>query len=700
LPSRADLEAFFNPQSVAVLGRVDRSADAAGLLEPIRARYGCEQVYLVHPAGGEVDGVTIYPSVLDIPGPVTLAIVNIGPAAVPGAVDECGRKGIAYVLVFTAGFSEVGPEGASLERQLAETAGKYGVRIFGPNTNTNAFERMPEIANLRGGKIGLVTQSGHQGRPVVQGALFGVGFSRWVPTGNEVDLEAADFIEYFAGDPETAVIAGYFEGFKDPAKLRRALGAAADAGKPVVALKIGSTTAGQRMASSHTGHLTGSDAVIDGLFAQYAVTRVRDLDELLDTSALFAKLPAGTGTGTRVGLYSISGGSGTLMAEIAEAAGVEVPTLTAATQAAMRELLPDYLTVSNPVDNGGSFLLTAPIRNRFRLLTLLAEDPNIDVVVVGLTGAVGEMTDNLAADIRALADTLPVPIVATWNSYKTDEQGFRDLVASGIPLFRSFRGCFSALHAWGEYGRRAASFRHRKASAPTELSPEIHRILSRDGALSTDDSGQLLDAFAIPRPHDVVATTPEAAALAADGFGYPVVLKVVSPDIPHKSDLGLVHVGLTCAEDVCAAARELLQTAVRRAPEARIDGILVQQQAPAGIEMIVGVTRDPVLGAAVTVGTGGIFAEVLRDVATRPLPLDRDDAREMVTGLRGYALLDGARGRPKGDLEALLDVIESVARLAEAAGSRLSELDLNPVVVTPQGAVAVDSLVIITDLTA
>ena len=383
---------------------------------------------------------------------MTLAIVSVGAAIVPTVIDECGRKGISYALVFSAGFSEVGAGGRRTRAPARlPIARSHGMRIFGPNTNTNAFERMPAIPGLRGGKIGLVTQSGHQGRPVVQGSNFGIGFSRWVPTGNEVDLEAADFIEYFAGDPETAVIAGYFEGFKSPQKLRRALDVAARAGKPVVALKIGSTSAGQRMASSHTGHLTGSDAVVDGLFAQYAVTRVRDLDELLDTAALFAKLPAGTGS--RVGLYSISGGSGTLMAEMAEAAGLAVPQLTAQTQAAMRELLPDYLTVSNPVDNGGTFLLTAPAEERHRLLTLLASDPNVDVVVVGLTGAVGDMTDNLAADIRALADVLPVPLIATWNSYKTDEPGFADLVASGVPLFRSFRNCFGALRAWQERSR-------------------------------------------------------------------------------------------------------------------------------------------------------------------------------------------------------------------------------------------------------
>ncbi len=691
---RSDLDAFFFPASVAIVGRLDRSSSAAQLLDPIRARYGCDRVYFVHPAGGDVDGVTIYPSVLDIPEPVTLAVVSVGAAVVPGVIDECGRKGISYALVFSAGFSEVGPAGAELERQLASVARTHGVRLFGPNTNTNAFERMPEISGLRGGKIGLVTQSGHQGRPIVQGSRFGIGFSRWVPTGNEVDLDAADFIEYFAGDPETAVIAGYFEGFKSPQKLRRALDAAARAGKPVVALKIGSTSAGQRMASSHTGHLTGSDAVVDGLFAQYAVTRVRDLDELLDTAALFAKLPAGTGS--RVGLYSISGGSGTLMAELAESAGLEVPQLTEQTQTAMRELLPAYLTVANPVDNGGTFLLTAPVEDRHLLLKLLASDPQIDVVVVGLTGAVGQMTDNLAADIRALADVLPVPLITTWNSYQTDEPGFDDLVASGVPLFRSFRNCFGALRAWQQRSIRAASYRQRRSNH-VDLDPQSSAAkgLSAAGTLDAAASRALLEAFGVPLPREALAVNTEVAAKAAADIGFPVVLKVASADIPHKSDLGLVRVGIASTSQALAAATELLARAESLAPEASIDGVLVQQQIEGGVEMIVGVVSDPVLGPAVTVGTGGIFAEVLRDTATRPLPLDRQDAREMVNGLRGLALLEGVRGQPAADVEALLDVIEAVARLASTAGPRLLELDLNPVVVTDVSAYAVDSLIVL-----
>ncbi|HUI04386.1 MAG TPA: CoA-binding protein, partial [Acidimicrobiales bacterium] len=287
---RRDLEEFFHPKAVALVGSVNRSAKPERLRAGYAERWG-DRWYLVNAKGGSIGDIPVYEHVTDIPGEVTLAVVNVGTKLVARTVEECGKHGVPYVLIFTAGFSEVGPAGAALEREVGEVARRFGIRVFGPNTNTNAFEVLPEPPTRRGGRIGLVTQSGHQGRPLVQGTEFGVAFSRWVPTGNELDLEAADFIEYFAHDDDTAVIAGYFEGFKDPPKLRRALEAANAQGKPVVALKMGSTEAGTRMASSHTGHLAGSDAVVEGLFAQYGVVRVRDLDELLETAALFAKLP-------------------------------------------------------------------------------------------------------------------------------------------------------------------------------------------------------------------------------------------------------------------------------------------------------------------------------------------------------------------------------------------------------------------------
>ena len=691
---RADLEQFFHPDGVAVLGRVPSSADPADVLRGYRARYG-ERVYLVHPGGGRLGDVAVYRSVLDIPDPVGLAVLNVGTDRVAGALEECGRKGIPYALVFTAGFSEVGAEGAAKERGIAEVARRCGIRLFGPNTNTNAFEPMPAVASRRGGKIGLLTQSGHQGRPVVQGSLFGVAFSRWVPTGNEADLEMADFLEYFAYDDDTSVIAAYVEGFKNPDALRRALHAANDSAKPVVMLKIGSTSAGARMASSHTGHLTGSDAVVDGLFAQHAVTRVRDLDELLETAALFAKPPAGCGRG--VCLYSISGGSGTLMAEVAEAAGLSLPALSEETQARLHQFLPDYLTVANPVDNGGQFLVSASGADRLAVLDAMAGDPAVDVLVIGITGALGTMTDNFGADILEFAGRSPVPVVVTWNSFKTDEQGFADVVRSGVPLFRSFRNCFAALAAYYAYQEGSTRFRVRPEPVPApSLAAEI---LGRapTGPLDAASARMVLEAAGIPVPAEAVVTGATEAAKAAEGMGFPVAMKIASPDFPHKSEAGLVRLAVNDVEATEAAYHELMAAATRADPSARVDGVLVQQMMGEGIEMIVGAVRDPVLGPAVMVGTGGIFAEVLRDTSVRPLPIDEDDVREMVRSLRCFPLLDGARGRPRADVEGLVGVVMAVARLAAGAGDGLAELDLNPVLVSPDGAVALDSLIVVAD---
>ncbi|HTZ09247.1 MAG TPA: acetate--CoA ligase family protein, partial [Acidimicrobiales bacterium] len=526
------------------------------------------------------------------------------------------------------------------------------------------------------------------------GTEFGVAFSRWVPTGNELDLEAADFIEYCAYDPDTAVIAGYFEGFKDPAKLRRALEAANAQGKPVVALKMGATAAGTRMASSHTGHLAGSDAVVEGLFAQYGVVRVRDLDELLETAALFAKLPPGTGG--RACLYSISGGSGTLMAEVAESAGVPVPELTPATRRALREIIPDYLTVANPVDNGAQFLVTAPVEQRRAVFDLVAADPNVDVVVIGLTGALGRLTDRFAEDIVAVIDDLPKPMVVTWNSFKTDEKGFATLVGAGVPIVRSFRNCFGALRAFARYQAAARTFRSRKASTP-RLPAEARALLegAGPGPLGAGATRRLLETFGVPLADEALARSAAEAGRLAAGMGFPVVMKIASPDFPHKSDAGLVRLAVGSAAEAGAVHDELVERARAARPDARIEGVQIQEQVEGGTEMIVGVTHDPVFGPAVLVGTGGVFAEILADVAVRPLPLDRRDAEEMVRSLRGFPLLAGARGRPRLDVKALVDVVLAVARLAGGCGGRLAELDLNPVVVRPAGAVAVDALVVV-----
>ena len=689
---RADLEEFFHPDGVVVIGGIDRTQTEEALRAAMDSRWGSGNWHLVNPKGGSIGSVPIYETVADVPEPVTLAVISTPPAVCARVVDECGAVGVRFAIVFSSGFSEVGPQGAALEAELGEAGRRNKIRIFGPNTNTNAFEPVPEVPGLRGGKIGVVTQSGHNGRPIVQGVHFGIGFSRQVPCGNEVDLEVSDFIEYFAYDDDTAVIAGYIEGFRSADKLRTALEAANAQGKPVVLLKIGATDAGSRMASSHTGHLTGSDEVIDGLFEQYGVVRVRDLDELLETAALFAKLGPDVAEGA--GLYSISGGSSTLMAEAAELAGVVAPPLAEETQEKLHRHIPGYLAVSNPVDNGGTFITTQPAEIRRQVIRDICDDAAVGYTVVGITGAVASMTDPLGDDILALVEEVDKPIIATWNSFKVDELGFDRLVESGVPLFRSFRGCFAALAAYHRYQRHQAAFRVRPP-LPGAL-PEAARPAL--GA-SPPDTGAVLRSFGLPLvASEVAATSGDAREVAAE-IGLPVAVKIASDDFLHKSDAGLVELGVDSLDKVDQAAQAVLDRARAANPDAAIDGVEVQQMVTGGTEMIVGVTRDPTLGPAVMVGTGGVFTEILADTAVRPLPLDEADAYEMVRSLKGFSLLDGARGRPPADVDALVQVVMATATLAAALGDRLAELDLNPVVVLDRGrgAVIVDHLMILAD---
>jgi acyl-CoA synthetase (NDP forming) len=655
------------------------------------ARYGDVPIYIVNPAGGEADGVPVVKSVLDLPDEIDLVVVRVGPRHAAKVIEDCGRRGIRQALVFTDGYAEVSAEGAALERELADTIRRSGVRVIGPNTNDNAFERYPRPANHRGGAIAMITQSGANGRSVVEGVAMGASFYRWVTTGNEVDLEVADFIHHFAGLAEVSAIALYVEGFKSAAKLKLALERALEAGKPVIAIKMGSTARGARAAASHTGHLAGADAVVNGLFRQYGVARVDDVDELLETANLFSKLPLDVGS--RCAFYTISGGTAALMAEAADANGVATPELPAALQEAIHAHVPRNMNVANPIDNGGVFVMSSPPEIRREVIDLVASHDEIDMLVFGLNAAYGPLSDRMAADLLAWSPDGPKPVAAVWTSVIIDTQGYRDLVASGAPIFRSFRKCMKAIAARGRYLAARQGFQRRIAAAPP-LSPAAEAALGRGGMLSAKDASALLTEAGVTLARERLAGDPQAAAVAAAEFGFPVVLKLMSPDIPHKTDHGLVKLGVGSAEEAARVAADLLDRGRALAGASRVDGVLVQEQVQGGVEMIIGLTIDPQLGPALTIGAGGVYAEVLKDVATAPLPVNARDIREMIASLRLAPLLDGVRGAPAADKEGLVDLALRIAALGLAARGRLVELDLNPVLVQPNRVVAVDALVV------
>jgi acyl-CoA synthetase (NDP forming) len=691
-----DLDRFLHPRTVAVIGASDASRKPntamTRKLKTWADRHGAT-FFPVHPKYDTVAGERCYPTIFDVPGDIDLAVILTGKAV--DSFEEVLQRKAAFAVIFAAGFSEAGVEGEHLEARLAELVHAGDTRLLGPNTNLNAFEDFRE--DLAGPSIALITQSGHQGRPVFQGQELGIRLTHWAPTGNEVDLEFADFARHFADEPAVGVIAAYIEGFKDGRTLMLAADHAARRRKPIVAVKVGRTDEGRSMAQAHTGHLTGSDAVTSAVFRQFGVTRAEGLDDLLETSAAFARTrpPAGDG----VCIYAISGGTGAHMADMAAAAGLRLPPLSGATQAALHDgLIPTYLRVSNPVDCGGPPV--ADERGR-KILDLLVADPAVDVLVVPITGAVAMFSEPFTRDLVAVAATTDKPVFVVWGAPAgTDDTYYRQLLDGGLPVFRTFANCVKAVTAYLDYWRFVERYRSPfddVASEPLPAATTAQALLAdvgTGGSLSEHRSKQLVEAYGVAVTRDVLCDNADAAVEAAETIGLPVVMKVSSPDLLHKSDLGLVRIGIDSADAVRATYHELVGAARDATEGARIEGVLVCETAGEGIEMVVGISHDELFGPVVMVGSGGIFLEIFEDVSFRVPPFSREEAARMVRELKGFPLLEGARGAPPADVDAFVDVVMKVQRLALDLAGDLGELDINPLRVSPIGAVALDALAV------
>ncbi|HZQ83975.1 MAG TPA: acetate--CoA ligase family protein, partial [Acidimicrobiales bacterium] len=550
-----DLDRFFRPKRIVVIGASDTNRRPhTAMWRKLRrwAEANGAEAIPVNPTRDEVEGVRCYHTIFDVPGDIDLAAIVVGDV-LPAVRDVIERK-VAFAVIFAAGFNEVGDDGERLQAELEALIRTGDTRFMGPNTNLNAFEVYD--ADRPGRPLALITQSGHQGRPIYQAHEdLHVAMSHWAPTGNEADLEFADFAAYFADQPDTGVIAAYVEGFKDGRTLMLAADHAAQRKVPIVAVKVGRTDEGRSMAKAHTGHLTGSDAVVSSVFRQYGVQRVDGLDQLLDVSAALArtKPPSDAalrrlkrGAGGRVCVYSISGGTGAHMADMVAAAGLELPSLTKQSQVDLHTWIPPYLRVSNPVDNGG-----APVRDWRgpKIIETMLADPNVDLLLCPITGALPSMGNKLCEDLVAAAATTDKPIFVVWGSPVGTEEAYTStLLNSTVPTFRTFTNAVMAAKAYfdhhGFVAAYSSGFAH-PARRPSPAQAKAERILAPKGktfapgsALSEQDSKALLRAYDIAVPKERVVGSAADAAKAAKRIGFPVVIKIVSPDILHKSDLG------------------------------------------------------------------------------------------------------------------------------------------------------------------
>jgi len=694
----AHLDRFFHPTSVAVVGASDEEGRPnTGITRQLHRwaeRMGAT-FFPVHPKRAAVFGIPCVRSVGDLPDGVdVLAFVVSDPV---DAIRQAAGKGFGFAVVFTAGFAELGADGRRAQAALAAEVRATGMRLLGPNTNLNAFEQFR--TDLDGPAVALISQSGHQGRPIFQTQELGVRLAYWAPTGNEGDLEVADFIGYFADQDEVGAVAAYVEGFKDGRTLLLAADHAASRRVPVVMVKVGRTEEGRSMAGSHTGKLAGADAVAGAALRQSGILRVEGLDELADTAMLLARAKPPTTDG--VVITSISGGTGAHMADVCASRGLRLPQLSQATQDQLHEWIPSYLRVSNPVDNGGH-----PVgdwRGR-KILDTLVADPDVGVLVAPITGAFAPMSDQLAQDLVDVAETTDKPVCVIWGSPVGTEAAYRDILLGSrrIAVFRTFANCATAIRAYFDHHDFLERYRSPFAgpSAAPSATPSAARAVTegvlaeRTGPLSEWDSGRVLNAYGIRTPAARLCTSADDAVAAADEIGYPVVVKACGATIAHKSDAGLVRLGVADAAGVAAAYADLMARA-----GGAIDGVIVAEMVRGGVETVVGLSQDPVFGPTVMVGLGGIMVEVLGDVAFRVPPFDRDEARRMLAELKGYPLLTGVRGRPPADVEALLDAVMAVQAIGMELAGTVAEVDVNPLLVLEegQGAVALDALVITGD---
>ncbi|MEV5145445.1 acetate--CoA ligase family protein [Streptomyces sp. NPDC052727] len=688
-----DLNRFFRPESVAVIGASDAEGRPnTGITRQLldwAGRVGA-RVYPVHPTRPSVFGLPCAASVAELPEQVDLAVLLVAdPLPLIGELAEAKVK---FAVAFASGFAETGQAGAEAQQRLSEAVRRSGLRLLGPNTNLNAFERFRD--DLTGPAIALITQSGHQGRPVFALQELGIRLSHWAPTGNEADLETADFLSWFAEQPEVGAIAAYVEGLKDGRAFLLAADRAARRKVPVVAVKVGRTEAGARTAASHTGKLTGADDVVDAAMRQYGVIRVDALDELQDTAALLAR--ARTPRADGVAIYSISGGTGAHVADLAAGAGLRLPRLSPEKQAELHQWIPEYLSVANPVDNGGH-----PVGDRRgrKIIDALLADPAVGVLICPVTGPFPPLSDRLVQDLVEAAEETDKLVCVVWGSPAGTEPAYRDVLlgSSRVATFRTVRNCLTAVRAWLGHHRFVTDYRSPFDTAPRTPSPSFRKaeaLMQPGRQLSEHAAKQLLRAYGVRVPREQLVTSAAAAVRAAGQVGYPVVMKASGAQIAHKTELGLVKIGLTSASQVRDAYREL--TDIARYEGVGLDGVLVCQMVEQGVEMVAGITHDELFGPTVTVGLGGILVEVLHDTAVRVPPFGEDQARAMLTELRGRALLDGVRGRPPADVDALVEVVLRVQRMALELGSHIAELDINPLMVLPrgQGAVALDALVV------
>ncbi len=690
------LAGLFEPRSVAIIGASSDPAKPGGRpLRFLRASGFAGEVYPVNARAEQIQGYPAYASLADIPHPVEHAIVIVPATACRAAIEECAAKGVRFVQVFSSGFGEAGPEGVAAQDQLRDICRAHGMRMLGPNclgvvsvrnrffaTFSTALEALDPMP----GAVAVVTQSGAFGSCAYSMAIQrGLGLSRIVATGNEADLDVAQCIEFLAEDAETSVICAAIEGCGDGDRLRQALYRCAQRGKPVVMIKVGSSEAGMAAAATHTGSLAGDDAVFDAVFAECGAWRAHSIEEMLDIAehCVCNAAPANR----RAHIATLSGGIGVLMADVAEACGLELPKMAGPVAESIGSLLP-FAPLGNPLDT--TTKISALQFGMARTLELLLRDTDSGTVLLYMAqlACAPQKFEPLRQALTEVRKRFPERCVVLIGP---SDGGVRKLLQAD--RFTVVSDPSRAMAAAG-----ALAVIHERQRALRESGPVVrprHAGLRRfDGGVANEaQAKRLLAAYGIPVLEERICTSADDAVAAARALGLPAAAKILSPDIPHKTEIGGVMLDLRDEAEVRQAFGTLMQRAAAAVPGARIDGVLIAPMAGKGIETILGVHMDHAFGPMILFGLGGIAVELYKDTAFASAPLTPERALGLVRRVRASRLLEGWRGEPALDVAALVQALVALSELAVERADELEGIDINPFLVRRTGAVCLDALV-------
>lgn len=691
------LSALLAPNSIALVGASDDAQRIGGRpLRYLREAGYRGAVYPVNPKRDTVQGLRAYASIADLPETPDVAILAVPAAGTLDAVRACADRKVKAAIVFSAGFAETDEAGRAIQDEMAAIARESGMRLLGPNClgvfssatgYYGTFSAILDGAFIEPGPVGVVSQSGAYGSHIAHLARQrGLGIGHWITTGNECDVDVAEALRWMVEQPDVNVVMAYAEGIRNRDAFVEALEVAREREKAIVFMKVGRSEVGAHAVSSHTAALAGSDAIFDAVFRQYGVWRAKTTAEQLDVAYACSRgiYPAGN----TLGIFTLSGGFGIQMADDAEAAGLDVAPMPEEAQAELKAMLP-YASPRNPVDATAQALTDLPLMTSY--IAAMLEKGGYDLFT-GIFGS-GPASPTFAGRLREVLETASAASRGTIMALtmSAPPEIVRSYEEKGFLVHEDGTAMMNALGALVHFRR---SFDRAKAAAEQGL-PAATVDIGRN-AIGEHEAKRILAAAGIPFPKEALVRPDEDAGAAAAAIGFPVVVKIASADIAHKTEIGGVIVGLKDEAEVRAAAAEILARAGKHRPDARIDGLLVSPMIAGGVEVIAGVTSDPAFGPVVMFGLGGVFVEVLKDVTFRAAPFGVAEAHRMIREIRGFAMLEGVRGAAPADIEALARMLSDLSRFAAANAAGIESIDLNPVRVLERGKglVALDALIV------